>query len=78
MWQKILTSIGIEALRRLGSFVVNLIKEYLEKKSQESKEARDEKIKDLELRIQAASLAKDINLIRSLTLELNKLRNKSN
>lgn len=78
MWQKILTSIGIEALRRLGSFVVNLIKEYLEKKSQESKEVRDEKIKDLELRIQAASLAKDINLVRSLTLELNKLRNKSN
>lgn len=78
MWQKILTSIGIEALRRLGSFLLELWKQYQAEKEQKKKEAIDEKIKDLELKIAAASLAKNVALVRSLTLEFNKLRNKSN
>lgn len=78
MWQKLLATIGIEALKSLGSWLLNLFKEYQEKKAQEKKEAHDAKIKDLELKIQAASLAGNIQLVRSLTLELNKLQLKSN
>lgn len=77
MWQKILTSIGLEAINRLGSFILEWISNWKAQKEQTKKEEVDAKIKDLELKIAAASLAKDTKLVIAYTLELNKLRIKS-
>ena len=76
MWQKLLATIGIEALSRLGSYILESIQAYFANRKQKQKEVRDEKIKDLEIKIEAARQSNDIVALKRHTLELFKLQYK--
>lgn len=75
MWQKLLATIGIEALRGLGSWLIEQFQNWQISRQQKAKEERDAKRKDILLKLESARIAGNIADIKRYTLELNKLPN---